>query len=200
MAHIRQIIKSVDKGWHVGRRVEQWRVLLSKHIGEARVAIFYPAEGRGHMGVGRVEKADFMARNWVYQMGQEGTFRVCKSKNQVLDVLSDPRQGLTSRCLGKRGGRKRQVGLKEDALGDKIAAGRVRKPERAYVLFGQNYIYAFEDALFLPETVECSWFWYHVVMFGFWGSSWLPCWCRCLQSLCIFYGENDIRMGDIGGR
>lgn len=94
MTHIGQVLEGVDKGRHIGGRVKQGRVLLSEHIAEAGVAILWPAQGRSHMGVGRIEKADLVARDWVYQRGQEGTFRVGKSKSQVLDVVSDPRQGL----------------------------------------------------------------------------------------------------------
>lgn len=53
------------------------------------------------MSVGHIEKADLVARNWVHQGGQEGSFRVSKSKSQVLDVVCYPRQGLNPRGFGE---------------------------------------------------------------------------------------------------
>lgn len=88
------------------------------------------------MGIGRIKKADLVARDWVHQRRQEGTFRVGESKSQVLDVMSDPRQGLNPRGLGEGVGRKSQVGSKEEALGNEVAAGRVGESERAYILLG----------------------------------------------------------------
>lgn len=82
--------------------MEQWRVLLNKYIGEARIAIFYPTKGKGHINVKRVKKTNFITRNWVYQIGQKGIFKMCKNKNQMLNILSDPRQGLISRYFGKK--------------------------------------------------------------------------------------------------
>lgn len=123
VTHVGQVLHGIDEAGYVGSGVEQGRVLLGEYVAQLRVGVLGASEHGAHARVRRVQKRNLMAGERVDQRREEGGFGVREVKGEMLDVVTDAREGGDPGWLGEGARREGDMDARKEALGEEVAKG-----------------------------------------------------------------------------